>query len=61
MAFTDALALADEQATVLPVKTASEIKELAGDVCARYSDATKDLVDAAVARIVDRAVAAHAA
>lgn len=60
LAFTDALALTDEQETTLPVKLAAEIQQLADAVYARFPENSVAPIRAALARIQARA-AMHAA
>lgn len=58
LAFTDAIALADEQQTALPVNLVDDVRTLAARVLSRYPAAAAQPVNQAIARIASRAVAA---
>lgn len=56
LAFTDALARADEQRATLPAKLVDDVRALAGRVLARYPSAAAAPINQAISRIAARAV-----
>lgn len=57
LAFTDAIALADEQQTSLPATLVDDVRSLAARVLFRYPPAAAEPVNEAIARLALRAVA----
>jgi len=56
LAFTDALALTDEQQAALPAKLVDDVRALAARVLARYPSAAAEPINQAISRIAARAV-----
>lgn len=57
LAFTGAIALADEQQTALPAALVDDVRSLAARMLFRYPPAAAEPVNQAISRIAARAVA----